>query len=188
MNKLFAGFQFPKTILVWFEAHPGTAGWTQALIAGVAIVAVYIAATIPVRAETARLEKERKLKAQGLALLLIPEILVLKGELETIIETGSIYGKPIAIPISLENKIDELYLLSEAGGRLLQSVGLVRGVAAQTRRFQIEGITQDGPYKGMRIESAVPIGAAIWGENTAALRMGIMNLREVVDLLQSIIG
>jgi hypothetical protein len=40
----------------------------------------------------------------------------------------------------------------------------------------------------MRIESAVPIGAAIWGENTAALRMGIMNLREVVDLLQSIIG
>ena len=44
---MFQGFQFPKTILMWVELHPGTAGWMQA------IVAVYIAATIPVRAEAA---------------------------------------------------------------------------------------------------------------------------------------
>ena len=24
------GFQFPKTILIWFEAHPAAAGWMQA--------------------------------------------------------------------------------------------------------------------------------------------------------------
>jgi hypothetical protein len=28
---MFEGVQFPKTFLVWIEAHPGTAGWVQAV-------------------------------------------------------------------------------------------------------------------------------------------------------------
>ena len=51
---MFQGFQFPKTMLVWFEAHPGMAGWMQAIIAGLAIIAVYFAASMPIRAEAKR--------------------------------------------------------------------------------------------------------------------------------------
>jgi hypothetical protein len=62
---MFQGFQFPKTILTWFEAHPGTAGWMQAIAATIAIIAVYYAATIPVRAEARYRTNERKLRADG---------------------------------------------------------------------------------------------------------------------------
>jgi hypothetical protein len=79
---MFEGFQFPKSIFAWCEAHQGTAMWSQTLVAGAAIVAVYIAATVPIRAEARRQEAERKLRADGLALLLYPEIIAMKGEME----------------------------------------------------------------------------------------------------------
>jgi hypothetical protein len=44
------------------------------IVAGIAIIAVYFAATIPVRAEAKAREAERRLRAEGMALLLIPEI------------------------------------------------------------------------------------------------------------------
>jgi hypothetical protein len=94
---MFQGFQFPKTILIWFEAHPGSAGWIQAIVAGIAIVAVYLAATIPVRAEAKAREAEKRLRAWGLALLLTPEIIVLKGEIETCIDSGTIYDAPVQV-------------------------------------------------------------------------------------------
>jgi hypothetical protein len=59
----------------------------QAIVAGIATAAVYFAATIPVRAEARSRERERSLRAQGMALLLLPEIIVLKGEIETYIES-----------------------------------------------------------------------------------------------------
>jgi hypothetical protein len=92
---MFQGFQFPKTILIWFEAHPGSGGWMQAIVAVIAIVAVYFAATIPVRVEARSRERERSLRAQGMALLLFPEIIVLKGEIETYIESGDIDDAPV---------------------------------------------------------------------------------------------
>jgi hypothetical protein len=63
---MFQGFQFPKTILLWFEAHPGTGDWMQAIVATIAIIAVYYAATIPVKAEFRYRAHERKLKADGI--------------------------------------------------------------------------------------------------------------------------
>jgi hypothetical protein len=179
---MFQSFQFPKTLLLWFEAHPGTAGWAQAIVAGLAIVAVYIAATIPVRAEAARLERERRLRADGLALLLIPEIVVLKGEIETCIGNGSIYDTPVSVPLMLASKTDDLYLLGEPGRRLLQTIGLVNGVAAQTRRFQAIGVM----HNGAPIQSRVSDGASIWANNVNSLRLGIVNLNEVLEQIESL--
>ena len=130
---MFQGFQFPKTILLWLEAHPGTAGWMQAIVASAAIVAVYYAATIPVKAEARYRARERKLRADGMALLLLPDIIVLKGEIETIVDSGNIYQEPVGVPPSLFNRADELYLLGEAGGRLLQAIGAVIKTAAAIR-------------------------------------------------------
>jgi hypothetical protein len=45
----------------------------------------------PVRAEARYREKEKKLCADGMALLLLPDILVLKGEIETMIDSGDIH-------------------------------------------------------------------------------------------------
>src|SRR5260370_30196625 len=84
-----------------FEAHPGSGGWMQAIVAVIAIVAVYFAATIPVRAEARSRETERSLRAQGMALLLLSEIIVLKGEIETYIESGDIYDAPGTPPVML---------------------------------------------------------------------------------------
>src|ERR1700722_3574915 len=113
---MFQGFQFPKTILLWFAAPPGSPGWEQAILAGVAIIAVYLAAPIAVRAEARAREAERRLRAWGLALLLAPEIMVLKGEIETCIESGTIYDAPVQVPASLIDKTDQLYLFGETGG------------------------------------------------------------------------
>jgi hypothetical protein len=179
---MFQGFQFPKTVLIWFEAHPGTAGWMQAVVAGLAIVIVYIAATIPVRAEAARLERERRLRADGLALLLIPEIIVLKGEIETCIEHGRIYDPPLTVPLTLASKTDDLYLLGEAGRRLLQTIGLLNGVAAQTRRFQLVGMSHGAP-----VLSKITDGLAIWEDNLNTLGRGIVNLDEVIELIQGLL-
>jgi hypothetical protein len=176
---MFQGFQFPKTVLRWLEAHPGTAGWAQAIVASLAILAVYFAATIPVKAEARYRAQEKKLRADGMALLLLPEILVLKGEIETLIDSGDIYEPPVTIPPSLLSRADELYLLGEAGGRLLQAIGMINGVAAQTRRFQARagGKLDDLLVAGGPGWAAKPI----WENNVDTLKLCILNLDEVVE-------
>jgi hypothetical protein len=176
---MLEGYQFPKTTLIWFEAHPGTAGWAQAVIAGCAIFAVYLAATIPVRADAARRERERKIRATGLALLLVPEIVVLKGLVETCIEQGTIYDNPIELPANLAAKTDQLYILGDTGGRLLQAMGIVDGVAAQTRRFQAVGMFRGAPIIGRRAD-----GDKIWQNNLASLGLALMNVDEAIKSLR----
>jgi hypothetical protein len=160
----------------------GIAAWAQAVFAGVAIIAVYVAATIPVRAENARRDKDLRLRSQGLALLLIPEIVTLKGEVETAIHRGTIYDPPIEVPTSLIERADELYILGEIGGRLLQTIGMIRGIAVQTRRFQAAGTTQ-----GVPINSKIPAGTAIWKNNVGAFQLCLMNIDEAIEQLQIIL-
>jgi hypothetical protein len=100
----------------------------QAIAATIAIVAVYYTATIPMKAEARYRANERKLRADGTALLLLPSILVLKGVIETAIDSGSILGRPVVIPDSLLSRADDLYLLGDAGARLLSAMGIVDAV------------------------------------------------------------
>ncbi len=176
---MLQGFQFPKTILIWFEAHPGSAGWMQAIVAGIAIIAVYLAATVQVRAEARAREAERRLRAWGVALLLIPEIIVLKGEIETCIESGTIFDAPVQVPGSLSSKTDQLYLLGQTGRRLLQAIGMVNGVAAQTRRFQAVAIKD-----GVPVISKAAAGQPVWENNLRTLRLCVMNLDGVLKQIQ----
>lgn len=169
----------------------GAAAWAQALFAGAAIVAVYIAATIPVRAEKVRRDDELRLRRQGLALLLIPEIVTLKGEVETAIDSGSIYDAPILPPTSLTEKLDELYILGEIGGRLLQTVGMIRGIVVQTQRFQAVGVTTvhvQGVTQLYRLPNKAAAGAEIWKNNVGAMKLCLMNLDEAIEQLQILIS
>ena len=160
----------------------GIAAWAQVLFAAIAIVAVYIAATIPVRAEKARREDELRLRRQGLALLLISEVLSLKGEVETAIKSGNLYKTPIQTPESLRDRLDELYILGETGGRLLQTVGILRGMAVQTQRFQTEG----GVINGVPVDSKRAAGVRIWNNHVRLLTVAQFNLDEAVQQLQAI--
>jgi hypothetical protein len=177
---MFEGFQFPKTMLIWFEAHPGSVGWMQAIVAGIAIIGVYVAATIRVRAEAKARAAERRLRAWGLALLLIPEIIVLKGEIENCIDKGTIFDAPVQVPASLIGKTDQLYLLGNIGGRLLQAIGLVNGVAAQTGRYQAVAMSNGMPILGKAAE-----GMPIWQNNLATLRLCLTHLDEVIKQIQT---
>lgn len=168
----------PKTL----NDTAGLAAWAQALLSGVAIVAVYIAATIPVRAERKRRENELRLQRQGLAFLLIPEVLALLGEVQTAIGSGTIYDAPIRPPESLSEKLGELYILREVGGRLLQTVGIIRGLAAQTLRFQAKEMINGVPQRG-RVES----GRRIWENHKRLLKVCRDNLREAANQLKQIV-
>ena len=66
-SQMFQGFQFPKTVLIWFEAHPGSAGWMQAIFAGLAIIAVYFVASMSIRDAVKRQAKEAKAHKENLA-------------------------------------------------------------------------------------------------------------------------
>ncbi len=169
------GRAIPKTILEWFEARPGTAGWMQAVAATIAIVAVYYAATIPIRAE-ARYRAEQKRRAYGMALLLQSDILVLKREIERAIDSGNILDKPAATPDSLISRADDLYLLGDAGARLLQAMGAVNAVAAQTLHYQAKAITSEG----VPVLSMISTGSEIWKSNVATLKLCLDNLDEVI--------
>lgn len=156
--------------------------WAQAIIAGVAIAVVYVAATVPVRSEAKRQRKERELRADGLALLLYPAIIALKGEMETAIYSGDIYDPPIIVPAMLAAKIDDLYVLGDIGRALLQTIGLVNGIESQTLSFQSVGVVN-----GTKVGSMISSGASIWANNVNSMQMGVANLDQVVDKLKTFI-
>lgn len=134
----------------------------------------------PPDAIAARLEKTaRRLHAPY---DLIPEIVVLKGEIETCIDHRDIYDTPVSVPLTLASKTDDLYLLGEPGRRLLQTIGLVNAVAAQTRRFQAIGVMHNGAPSQSRASD----GASKWANNVNSLRVGIVNLNEVLEQIQSL--
>jgi hypothetical protein len=80
----------------------------------------------------------------------------------------------------LTGKTDQLYLLGGTGGRLLQAVGMVNGVAAQTRRFQ-----SVATVNGVPIQSKMATGALIWQNNIGALQLCLMNLDEAIERIQN---
>lgn len=174
---MFQEFQFPKTMLVWLDAHSGTAGWLQAIAATLAIIAVYYSATIPVKAEARHQAQERKLRADAMALLLHPDILVLKGEIESAIDSGSILQKPVTVPSNLLTRADNLYLLGDAGALLLQAMGMTNAVGAQTLRYQAKAVNT----QGVQVRSMIPSGNEIWETNVDTLKLCLANLDDVID-------
>jgi hypothetical protein len=113
---MFEGFQFPKSILVWIEAHPGTAGWLQAVGATAIIIAtVHISG-----ADRRERLRTTRLRAQGMAILLHTEMLAFRGTLERVIDKSIVSESRVQAPTILYKLIEDLYLLGPAGGDFLQ--------------------------------------------------------------------
>jgi hypothetical protein len=108
--------------LQWFETHPGTASWLEAVGSITAIVFVCLFALFQGRRTRSYEDTDRIRRAQGLALVLIPALTAFKPKIETAIIQES---KP-APPDEVMHLLDQLYILGVAGGLILQMVALLQ--------------------------------------------------------------
>ena len=108
--------------LQWFEAHPGTASWLEAVGSITAIVFVYLFALFQGRRTRSHESIDRIRRAQGLALILIPVLTAFRPKIETAIIQQS---KP-APPDEVVHLLDQLYVLGVAGGSILQMVAVLQ--------------------------------------------------------------
>src|ERR1700694_4565798 len=108
--------------LQWFEAHPGTAGWLEALGSIAAIIFVYLFALLQNRRFRSHENIDRIRRAQGVALVLIPWLPTFRPRIEAAIVHES---KP-APPDEIIHLLDQLYILGVAGGSLLQMVATLQ--------------------------------------------------------------
>src|SRR5258705_542961 len=110
------------TALQWFEAHPGTASWLEAIGSITAIVFVYLFALYQGRRTRSHENTDRIRRAQGLALVLIPVLTAFRSKIEAAIIQE---GKPAA-PDEVMHLLDQLYILGVAGGLILQMVAVLQ--------------------------------------------------------------
>jgi hypothetical protein len=108
--------------LEWFEAHPGTASWLEAVGSIGAIVFVYLFALFQGRRARSHEDIDRIRRAQGLALVLVP---VLSG-FRPKIEAALIRERKLEPPDEVLHLLDQLYVLGVAGGFVLQMVATLQ--------------------------------------------------------------
>jgi hypothetical protein len=104
--------------LQWFEAHPGIAGWLEAVGSIAAIIFIYLFALLQNRRVRSHENIDRVRRAQGLALVLIPVLTAFRPKIEAAI----IQESQLAPPDEIIHLLDQLYILGVAGGSLLQMV------------------------------------------------------------------
>ena len=108
--------------LQWFEVHPGTASWLEAVGSITAIVLVYLFALFQGRQTRSHESTDRIRRAQGLALVLIPVLTAFRPKIETAIIQES---KPTP-PDEIIHLLDQLHVLGVAGGLILQMVAVLQ--------------------------------------------------------------
>jgi hypothetical protein len=96
-----------------------------------ALAAAYIAAR-PIWQQVQDNQAERHARRIALSLLLFGDMLAFSGDLQRFIKKYSILAPLPQLPPQLLSVVDELHLLGETGGRLLQMIGLMSGVQRQT--------------------------------------------------------
>jgi hypothetical protein len=80
--------------------------------------------------------KERRLKAQALALLLHTQLVGFQGKIEVAISQGNYLLAGVQPPAALVARTDELYLLGKAGGLLLQMISTLNANEAFVLELQ----------------------------------------------------
>ena len=108
--------------LRWFEAHPGTASWLEAVGSIATIVFVYLLALLQNRRFRSHENTDRIRRAQGLALVLIPVLTAFRPKIEAAI----IHESKPAPPDEIIHLLDQLYILGVAGGLILQMVAALQ--------------------------------------------------------------
>jgi hypothetical protein len=120
-------FDWVGGVLEWLELHPGLAGWMAAIGATLAVVAAILVGYLQRRSERIVRETERRLRAQGLAILLHAETVEFAQYIRWIVsEKDMLAASHMEPPTTLTSRLEELYLLGPPGGALLQLVSGIR--------------------------------------------------------------
>jgi hypothetical protein len=93
----------------WIEHHPGLAAWLQAAGSVIAITAAFAVAYLQRHFDLADREQDRRIRAQGLALLILPELLALRGALERYVEREPA-GPTSAPPETILRLADQMFV------------------------------------------------------------------------------
>ena len=145
-------------LLTWIEHHPGLAAWCQAVGA---ILAIGVAIWVPARQHTvarADAEEERRLKAQGLALRLLPALLDFEPRVKDAIEKTRaippemagpgpvivylVTHASVSAPDELVEDVDRLYLMgARAGFPAQQLLAFLNKHARDLERAQLTAFT-----------------------------------------------
>jgi hypothetical protein len=147
-------------MLQWIEDHEALAAWVQAIGAIVAIIGAFLIAYFEGRrakvreeARGVREEADRLRRAQGLALMLQPELRAFEGRVEQHI-LHAIDRSPTP-PKSILDHADQLHLLGEAGGAILQMIGVLNADAWMVRRsIPEEELAQFDKLRAERLQIA----------------------------------
>jgi hypothetical protein len=120
-------------ILEWIEHHPGTAAWVGAVGTIVAILAAIVLS----RSDRRERLREKRLRGTALAVSLHAEVLNFSQVLEEMLEDdNAMVQHPIQTPTILIARHDDLYLLGEAGGHLLQMLSALNVSNDQLNRLK----------------------------------------------------
>lgn len=114
-----------KSSLAWIEMHPALSGWVQALGALVAIAVAIVVPYLQRRLERRDEGVDQERQAIGLALLIDGELRVLLGQLLRARDDGNLRRKIVGPPSLIAQNVEKLWMLKDAGGYLLQLVGML---------------------------------------------------------------
>ncbi|SRR5260221_14424523 len=115
---MLEGFQFPKTILTWIECHPGTAAWAQA----VGAITIIWATVRIAGAERRDRQRKERLEREGIALVLLNEMIAFRGVLERAKDGGLVAQGIIKTPRMLWRHAERLHILGKSGGALIHMI------------------------------------------------------------------
>jgi len=118
---MFEGFQFPKTIFTWIECHPGTAAWVQAVGAFI----IFAATVRMALADRRDRQRKERLEREGIALILLNEMIAFRGVLERAEDGGLVADGIINTPRMLWRFAERLHILGKGGGALSQMLGFL---------------------------------------------------------------
>lgn len=155
---MFKGFQFPKTILIWIESHPGTAGWVQA----VGAIAILLVTVLIAGADRRDRQLKERLEREGLALVLLTEMMAFRGVNERAIDSGSVDHAIIETPQMLWRHVERLHILGTAGGALLQMLSGFNAndiIAKELLGFIVDGeISNDEAWPSVKKSLTLSLG------------------------------
>jgi len=163
-------------ILEWIERHPGTASWAGA----VGTIFAILAAIMLSRSDSRERQEEKWLRGTALAVSLYAEVLNFSQVLEGILEDDEVMVQhPIQPPTILFARHDDLYLLGEAGGHLLQMLSALSLSNDQVKRLKAALSTNQH-------ENAIVLDAVHNGIR-ANLQIALEGCRDAADRLAKII-
>lgn len=111
----------PGHVYEWLRSHDSLAAWFQGVGTILALAVAFIVAGMQSRAARAEAEKERSIRGRALAFLIIGDLKLMRNSLA---DPGTAYVTVRLLGPALTHRLDQLYLLGDAGMAILECVVL----------------------------------------------------------------